>query len=386
MTSRERLHAARSAAARLADLLHTEQHAMADFLLALSAFDAARGWAELGHASLFAFLIRHLHLSKSAAFHRAAAARLVRQYPSVAAALRAGQLCLSSTAELAKVLTPENQAAVLPRFFGLSAREARELVAELAPHPSPPLREVVRAVAPAVPSSAEVVLTSEPALHATQREQGTPLPEAAPPHLEMLAEAPPTPPVANPAAPARPADEATPLTTDLRRLHVTVSRRFLQKLEAARQARAHAQPDATTEALLEEALDLLLAREEKRRAAATPRPRHGAGGAGGAGGASPGQAVSSPREARLGFVPAHVRREVWARDEGRCQWPIDGGGICGSTHRLQLDHARAKAQGGEATAANMRVLCEAHNKESARRTFGAEWMEKSVGRERLRTG
>jgi hypothetical protein len=50
-----------------------------------------------------------------------------------------------------------------------------------------------------------------------------------------------------------------------------VSRRFLEKLEAAREARSHARPGATAEAILEEALDLLLAREEKRRAAARPR-------------------------------------------------------------------------------------------------------------------
>ncbi len=39
-------------------------------------------------------------------------------------ALRAGRLCLSSVGELAKVLTPANQAEVLPRFFGLSFQEA----------------------------------------------------------------------------------------------------------------------------------------------------------------------------------------------------------------------------------------------------------------------
>jgi hypothetical protein len=32
-------------------------------------------------------------------------------------------------------------------------------------------------------------------------------------------------------------------------------------------------------------------------------------------------------------VPAHVKRAVWERDGGRCQWKLDGGGICGSTHR-----------------------------------------------------
>jgi len=69
MNAHARLHDARTAAANLAALLTTEHGAMADFLLALAAFDAARG-AELGHANLFAFLHRDLRLSRSAAFQR----------------------------------------------------------------------------------------------------------------------------------------------------------------------------------------------------------------------------------------------------------------------------------------------------------------------------
>jgi hypothetical protein len=204
-----------------------------------------------------------------------------------------------------------------------------------------------------------------------------------------------------PALPARPADDAVPLTADLRRLHVTVSRRFLAKLEAAREARAHARPHATTEDLLEEALDLLLAKEEKGRAAAAKKPRHADGTAAAVMGAvaihvtgarpAAGSATWTeqealataseasrrlPPQARRDHVPAHVRHSVWARDQGRCTWPLDGGGTCGSTHRLQLDHTFAAARGGPPSLANLRILCEAHNREAARRTFGHRWMER----------
>jgi len=43
----------------------------------------------------------------------------------------------------------------------------------------------------------------------------------------------------------------------VRRLHITVSRRFLDKLAAARDALSHTLPEAGTEAVLEAALDLL---------------------------------------------------------------------------------------------------------------------------------
>ena len=123
---------------------------MADFLVALADFDRRRGWAALGHASLWYFLHRDLGLSKGAASHRKVAACLLQRFPSVEAALRDGRLCLTSVIELSHVLTPENEAEVLPRFFHLSAREAQVVVAELAPRAVVPVRETVTRVVAAV--------------------------------------------------------------------------------------------------------------------------------------------------------------------------------------------------------------------------------------------
>ncbi len=113
---------ARERSDQLAALLRNEQHALADFLLGLADFDRLRVWSELGHASLFSYLRRELRLSAGAAQYRKTAAELIRQFPEVEAALREGRLCLSTVIEVAKVLTSENRATVLPRFFGLSPR------------------------------------------------------------------------------------------------------------------------------------------------------------------------------------------------------------------------------------------------------------------------
>src|SRR5574342_242853 len=102
-----------------------------------------------------------------------------------------------------------------------------------------------------------------------------------------------------------------PLTAELRRLHVTVSRRFLDKLEAARSALSHARPGASTEEILEAGLDLLLARDAKKKGQ-VEKP------------------LSKRRPAKPDRVPAHVRREVWRRDQGRCQWALESGGIGGA--------------------------------------------------------
>jgi hypothetical protein len=138
----------------LKTLLRSEQSAMADFLVALAGFDRRRGWEALGHASLFSFLVADLGLSRSAAYYRRSAAELLQDFPEVIEPLRDGRLCLSTIGELAKVLTVENRAVVTPRFFGLSAREAQELVAELQPREAPSTRMIVTRVLdqPAAPA------------------------------------------------------------------------------------------------------------------------------------------------------------------------------------------------------------------------------------------
>lgn len=71
------MSAANEFTARLADLLCREHAALAEFLVALSEFDARRVWLELGHPNLFSFLHRELRLSKGAAHYRKVAAELV---------------------------------------------------------------------------------------------------------------------------------------------------------------------------------------------------------------------------------------------------------------------------------------------------------------------
>jgi hypothetical protein len=109
--------AAHESSRRLAELLRHEQYGLAEFLVALAEFDRERLWLPLGHASLFSFLHRELGLSNAAAHYRKVAVGLIRDFPEVVEPLRHGKLCLTSVADLAREMTPENRAEVLPRFF-----------------------------------------------------------------------------------------------------------------------------------------------------------------------------------------------------------------------------------------------------------------------------
>jgi hypothetical protein len=379
------LSAARQARDGLATLLRAERTAAADFLLALADFDRRRGWEPLGHASLFAFLRVELGLSRSAAYWRLSAARLIQRFPEVIEPLRDGRICLSTTADLAKVLTGENLTKVLPRYFGLSAREAAEVTAALQPREQPPLRALVTGLEP---GRRVVESSGAPAAPAAAVLPGPVAPRTL--GAVLTSELAP----AHPARDAAPRDDVEPLTADLRRHHVTVSRQFLKKLEAARDGLSHSVPGATTEQVLEVALDLLLEKQARARGQ-VKRPRttlptvHRTSEAASATGEQqqegsplllvptepPPHRRTGPREA----ISAAVRRAVWERDQARCVWSLDVGGTCGSTHRLELDHVVPWARFSGPTVDNLRVVCHRHNALAARQIFGNRCVDRYAG-------
>jgi hypothetical protein len=273
---------ARARRDELSALLRRERAAAADFLLALADFDRRRGWERLGHASLFAFLTRELGLSSGAAQLRLSAARLLPRHQAVEGALRSGRLCISAVGQLARVLTPANEAEVLPRFLGRSAREAQEVAAAILPCPAPPRREVITRVAAsheppapsvAAPAPLRALAGADAPLALGLRGPDASSAEPAVARPEVTADSLHTHEVTLPLAGRPRAAEVEPLDAESRRLHLTVSRAFLEKVAAARTGLSRALPGATAEQVLEAALDLLLA-QQARRKAIVKRRRH----------------------------------------------------------------------------------------------------------------
>jgi hypothetical protein len=307
---------AREWSARIAELAHREHAALADLLLAIAEFDELAVYRQLGFSSLFDFLHREIGLSRGSAYYRQVGARMIRRFPEVEEPVRDGRLCITTVGELAKVMTEENRAVVLPRFFGCSREEARQLVAEMLPAEVVPRRTVVTEVpfvAPVEPALAGVLPVGRDRTH-----PGGDVPAAV--GTRTVVE---------------------PLTSTESRMHVTVSPSFMALLKKARAGQSHVQPGASDEQVLTAALVLLLEKQEKRKAS----------------------------------VPAKVKREVVKRDGGKCQWPVDGGGVCGSEVWLEIDHVVPRGKGGPSTVSNCRVLCRAHNLEAARQVYGDEHMD-----------
>lgn len=74
-------------------------------------------------------------------------------------------------------------------------------------------------------------------------------------------------------------------------------------------------------------------------------------------------------------MPAAVKREVFARDEGRCGYVDRRGERCRETRYLELHHLEPFAQGGEQSASNLVLRCAAHNGLAAEADFGRSVME-----------
>lgn len=150
-----------------------------------------------------------------------------------------------------------------------------------------------------------------------------------------------------------PPARVTPIGADRYRIQFTASQELHDKLFHAQDLLRHAIPSGDLAAVLERAVDELLAKVER---AGTVAASHG----------------GSTRPTRAGsrVVPREVRRAVWRRDEGRCTF-VGREGRCTATAFLELHHIVPFAEGGKSTVENLTVRCQSHNAYEAEVWFGS---------------
>src|SRR5215813_4271881 len=127
---------------------------------------------------------------------------------------------------------------------------------------------------------------------------------------------------------------------ELRRF-MTVDCEFEDLLKAARDALSHAKPGASELDILKEGLRRIIRDAEKRKGI-VDKPR-------------------ADKQATDGDIPQSVKRIVWKRDGGCCQWRTADGGICGSRRRVEFHHKQDRSKGGLGTPDNVILLCKAHD-------------------------
>jgi 5-methylcytosine-specific restriction endonuclease McrA len=153
------------------------------------------------------------------------------------------------------------------------------------------------------------------------------------------------PPVAaTPTAPTRDRARLAPLNAEQVKVQFTMSRQVLDKMKRAMDLLGPKVRRDDVATLFEHLLDMALPVLEKKRCAATARPR----------------APRAKQGSNARSIPAHVRREVWQRDGGRCTFQSATGRRCECRRGLELDHVKPVALGGEASTENLRLLCRTH--------------------------
>lgn len=131
---------------RLGALAAQERESVADVIEHLAELERRGNVADTGCTSLFAYCVRVLRYSESAAFARIRAARAATTDERVIGDLRTGALHLDAVMRLAPHLNQENSGRLLDLASGATNREVRSLVAALVDSP-PPERDVIRVVA-----------------------------------------------------------------------------------------------------------------------------------------------------------------------------------------------------------------------------------------------
>lgn len=312
---------------RLSDVVQADRRNSVKMLRYVSEIDQRKAWAEHACSSMFAFLVQRFQMSEDEAYKRLGAARAARSYPVVFDMVERGDLHLTAVVMLARHLTAENHVQLLGRAKHKTKRQIEELIAEHAPQPDRPTR--IRALRVDVGDKPE----GESCL--------APLGENTNPAFQLVPE--PVAAMVKPLAPKR------------YHLSLTVSE---HAREALRKLKDISRKDETV--LIEEALELLLERKLKQKAAITPQPR-------------PRRSTGQART-----IPAAIRRDVFARDAGRWAFIDALGNRCIETRNVEFHHIRAWARGGEHSVENVALRCRAHNLFEAERDYGPAFIKNKV--------
>jgi hypothetical protein len=390
---------------------------LAALLAHLAEVDARGIHRERACASLYTYCIYELRMSEDAAFRRARAAKIARQFPIVFEQVAAGELHLTGILMLGPHLTEANHREVLALAKHRTKKEIEQLVRMLDPLPDipalveplgPPMRPVV-----AKPSWNQVMHAHAPLVRellpgARPRDWADGSVAAAEGSVaaaagDSLVDA--RVGVASDVFSATDNDtrsdaasrvtQSQDLVAQRYKVQFTATQEYVELLQTAKDLLAHSIPNRSIEEVHLRAMRALVADLKRRKKGAVndsrvhafksdPRQRgasaHSASRRDGAEvSASPSDGTrlskSDPRQ-RGRYIPRAVRCAVWERDGERCTYVDAMGRRCREMGALELDHVQPHARGGTASVENLRLRCRAHNALTAEQEFGRDFVKR----------
>jgi hypothetical protein len=342
----------------LSKVVADERSATATVLAHIGEVESRRLYAPAGYSSMFAYCVEELHLSEFAALKRIRAARAARKFPEIYTALTEGRVHLSAVVLIGRRLTRNNVHELLAAATHKTKAEIELLLAQRFPRRDLPT--TLRPLSAPEPSSQAAL----PSVEASQvPSDSRPANDA-----EQLAPGPvvlgrPNSSGSQSAPVQTPGDftRMQPLAPERFGLQVTISKSTHDKLRLAQELLSHAVPSGDVATILDRALDALISQLEKRKHAATEKPR------------SVSKDSSNKRH-----VPAEVKRAVWKRDGAQCTFVNDAGQRCSARKFLEYDHIEPVARGGQATLDGIRLRCRAHNYYAAEQALGVGFMARKL--------
>ncbi len=337
----------------LAGLVAQDRVTTAALLAHLAEVDARRLYAPAGYPSIHAWCVGKLRLSEDSAAKRIQAARAARRFPAIFPMVAEGRLHLSAVGLLAPHFTQETAGELLAAAVHKTKAQIERLLAERFPRPDSPSLVTPLAVCENGEQHApgHVILTVPGQLASCSGASARDLALAA----DAGSVAQPTP---GQVVSGSQRQRLAPLSPGRFALQVTVAQETHDKLRYAQSLLGHAVPSGDFAQVLDRALDSLITKLEQRKFAACARTR----------------SSGKHRAHDTRYVPAHIRRDIWQRDGGRCTFVSQTGHRCEASARLEFDHIEPYARGGQATATGLRLRCHAHNQLEAERAYGPEFM------------
>ena len=324
----------------------------------LGEVEERRLYARASYPSMYEFCIRKLGMSEGETYRRLTGARIVARFPQLLPRLTSGSLHLTALVQLRDLWTQENIDELASAVAGKSKLEIAHEIARRAPRPDVPDRVQKLPTLPLQQHS-----DKGSSLPAVETSGADPAPSSDASSDARCSDA----PTRDVPTPAR-RDRIEPLSEQRFKLQFTIGQEFRHKLAQVQDLMRHRNPDGNLETVFGQALDALLAKLEREQRAKTERPQ------------------KHPRPARPGTVTAATRREVFARDGEQCSFVDPDGMRCSATTLLEIDHIKSRGKGGSSDAANLRVLCRAHNQLHAEEDYGKAHVRKHIHvREHLRS-
>ena len=301
---------------RTKSLLEDERRATVAFILHLEEISRRMVYAEWGFSSMWGFCTRELGMSEGASQRRLQAMKLLRDIPEAKSAIETGTLSLSNAAKIQSFRQSQKKQ-------GGAVSDPKVLVEQVASMSQRECEAKLFAISP----------------------------EATPKERDRVVSA-----------------------SSEHELRIVVSKDLYEKLQRIKGLLAHALPDASYAQLLDYMTTETLTRLEKKKGILPTSEVNESQRVAKEFTAAAAVAQQRPLPSgRRVSLPIVLKRAVFSRAQGRCEYIANDQRRCTSRFRLEIDHILPLSLNGANEMDNLRVTCRTHNVQQAKVKLGNLW-------------